>query len=291
MRALTFLDHLDPESLQKPSIFPKATDPASESEDYALRRCKALLYSNQFARCIEFADSQLKMFPRKIGKYDVWIAYYRCKALASSGQHKQAVEQLRLLVKIKSEWYIEHLIAENEFLQKNLEEAWSSCVRAAVMPESPSLKVKVFALMARVLEAEGKQDEAMRHLQLYMALQRELGRKIREETRGLASRLGLAVDGKPALTSSQYLSQLRPFWRAEMDRKTNRITGQIKTLMGEDAGFVCSEDGQEFYFKTSQFVGPRSALQPGSRVTFCLVDSFDRSKGKASQRAEQIRLA
>jgi tetratricopeptide (TPR) repeat protein len=302
-QSLSFLDRLTPELLETPTSFVKpkevgfrateTKDYALEHEDYSLRRCKALLLACEFTKCIDFAKSQLTSFPSKIGRYDVWLAYYKAKALASSGHHEEACVEGRQLVSIKPEWYIEHLIAENEFRQNNMEAAWASCLRAATMTGKLASKVNLVTLMARVLEAKGNNEEARRHLLLHVALEAELGGTIREETRALAVKLGLqSADRKiPAENSSYYLKALQPFWREEMGRNIPRLPGRIKSLLGETAGFVRSADGQDFYFKVRDFLAPRGALTLGSQVTFTVVDSFDPVKGKASQRAEQIRLA
>jgi len=86
------------------------------------------------------------------------------------------------------------------------------------------------------------------------------------------------------------LRALQPFWREEMARNAPRASGKIKTLLEDRAGFIHADDGSDIYFQTRDILGSRSALKPGTKVTFTTVDSFDRKKGKVSSRAEQVRV-
>ncbi len=295
-QALSYLNRLNPQLLEapKPSPFVKPKEgavSASESETYALRRCKALLFAGEFAKCIDFANSELVAFPTRMGAYDIWLSYYRARAFGSSGQTDAACKELRRLVSMKPEWYMEHLIAEMEFQQGNVEQSWLSCVKASTMTGKPGAKVRLFILMARVLDAKGDRDCARKHLLLHIALQKEVGGRIREDVRELATSHQInCTEGKSEVQpSSAYMRELQPFWGQQMTGGRPRSLGRVKSLFDDRAGFIKTDDGTDIYFQLRDFEGPRSALAPGTKVSFNIVDSFDRKKGKASSRAELVR--
>jgi tetratricopeptide (TPR) repeat protein len=297
-QALSYLDRLSPQLLETPKLSPilkpkDGTVSASEYENYALRRCKALLYAAEYAKCIDFANSELTAFPTRMGAYDIWLSYYRAKAFGLSGQADAACKELRRLVSMKPEWYMEHQIAEMEFQQGNVEQSWLSCVKASTMTGKAGAKVKLFTLMARVLDAKGDRDCARNHLLLHIALQREVGGRIREDVRELAiSHQIECTEGKLEVQpSSTYMRELRPFWGQQMTGGRPRSLGRVKSLLDDRAGFIKTDDGTDIYFQLRDFEGPRSALAPGTKVSFTIVDSFDRKKGKASSRAELVRTA
>jgi tetratricopeptide (TPR) repeat protein len=295
-QALSYLDRLNTQLLEAPKLVPflkpkEGAVTASEYETYALRRCKAFLYAGEYAKCIAFANSELKSFPTRMGAYDVWLSYYRAKAFGASGEPEAACKELRRLVSMKPEWYMEHLIAEMEFQQGNVEQSWLSCVKASTMTGKPGAKIKLFTLMARVSDAKGDRDCARNHLLLHIALQNEVGGRIREDVRELAiSHQIECTAGKfEVQPSSAYMRELRPFWAQQMTGSRPRSLGRVKSLLDDRAGFIKTDDGTDLYFKLRDFEGPRSALVPGTKVSFIVVDSFDQRKGKASSRAEMVR--
>jgi cold shock CspA family protein len=87
------------------------------------------------------------------------------------------------------------------------------------------------------------------------------------------------------------MRELRPFWGQQMTGGRPRSLGRVKSLLDDRAGFIKTDDGTDIYFQLRDFEGPRSALAPGTKVSFTIVDSFDRKKGKASNRAELVRTA
>ena len=83
--------------------------------------------------------------------------------------------------------------------------------------------------------------------------------------------------------------QLKKFWEQHKFSKLPKNKGIIKTMLPNGkAGFITSENGEDFYFKVYSFNGKRSQLKPGLKVEFFVQESFDRVKKEKSNQAVNI---
>jgi hypothetical protein len=80
------------------------------------------------------------------------------------------------------------------------------------------------------------------------------------------------------------LGPFRRYWGSAED--LDRCAGEIGWLLpGEGSGFLREDDGEERYFAMPQSC---PAPPPGTRVTFRLVDGYDKRKQRPSRKAVDV---
>ncbi len=81
---------------------------------------------------------------------------------------------------------------------------------------------------------------------------------------------------------------LRRWWR--LAEAAQRVAGTVKKVFENGGtGFVVADDGKEYYFRLPRSGG--RAPGEGTRVTFVLVEGFDKKKNRATMVAQGLRIA
>lgn len=238
----------------------------SDRERWYAWRCKALYEGGHFEECIALSDEALRVIPRFHFNNDVWIRWRQALAKGQMGNHEEAIADLEEVLQVKHDWFLQRDIARLLFEVERVDEALVYAANAALDPAGLEYKWELFLLMAKILEAQSELEKARKHVLLAAALRQENEWKASEELDAMLTRLD--VDVKDA--SSRELSrQLKSFWRSLKFRQMAEMTGRISNLLPHGkAGFISGDDGNDYYFKTRSFQGPRRRIQRGTHVQF-----------------------
>lgn len=242
---------------------------ASDQEKWYAERCKALLEANEFQACIDLANEALGAFPTFHYDNDVWFRWRRALAEAGLGNTQAAIEDLQSLLARKKDWFIYHRIAQYQYEQGQLKDAWGNAINAALGPGDLEYKWELFLLMGMILRDQDELDEARRHILLAARIRQEHDWKIPQE---LASAIGeLDVDMAATVTAVDLHRALKKMWLAVKQADLPRGTGEvIKFVSDGRAGFIAGDDGKHYYFKVSWYKGPKEWLSEGLLVEFLI---------------------
>jgi tetratricopeptide (TPR) repeat protein len=275
-KILEWCDRLEPEQLsntpgQGPDGKGKIVAYASDREKWYAFRSRALLDLGRFDECIAFSQKALAAFSQFHHDNDIWFRWRIALSKAGMGDRETAIAELEGLLSRKQDWFIHHRIAQYLLELGRTDEALERAIEAVLAPGPADLgfKWELFLLMGRIHQARGEMEEARRHVLLAGRVRQEQEWKIPAELSHAVSELG--VDMSEQVSTRELHEQLRAKWQLHKTAALPQGKGKIKTILSAgDAGFIQGDDGQDYYFKTSWFQGPKHLLQQGQRVAFSI---------------------
>jgi len=244
----------------------KLREYASDREKWYAERCKALCEAGRFQECIDLATAALGEFSKFHHDNDVWLRWRMAAAQAGLGDKQAAIDLLQSLLIRKKDWFIYRDLAQYQFDLRQTDEALSHAIEAALAPGELGFKWELFLLMGQILQAQGKPEQAKKHV-LLAAKVRDDEWRVPAALSQAAQQMGVEL-GAP-VAAGELHRELRRFWQSEKLADMPRGEGEISNLLSNGkAGFIRSDSGEDYYFKLSSFQGPRHLQQVGQRVAF-----------------------
>lgn len=288
---LAWCDKLDPDQLSTESRTYTGRDgkervEASALEQWYGHRTKALEHLRRWEELIVVCNEALDRLSTFHYNDEVWFRRRIATAKAELGDIDAAIGDLKALVRQKPEWFIQYDLARLLHQKEQDEAALDYAVDAALGPGELAFKWDLFALMGDLLAAQGKPDVAGQHYRLASALRAEQGWR---EDRDLAVHVR-ELPPAPEQSAQTLARELEGVWRAYKFSDQERTTGEIeRTDPGKRSGFIRADDGRRIFFRYRNFVSPRERLLIGTKVSFFLQQSFDKSKNRDSEEAVDVR--
>ncbi len=293
-RILTWCDRTQPEQLSSvPQYGPdgkgKPVEYASDREKWYSYRCRALHDAGRFEDCIRCGQEALSQFERLHHDNDVWFKWRIALSRAELGDQETAISELKALLSRKRDWFIHHRIAQYHLDLGQPDEALEHAVEALLGPGPSDLgfKWELFLLTGRILQARSEMEDARKHVLLAAKVRQEQDWKIPAELTEAASQMD--VDLGTDLSARALHKELKPFWRSLKVADMAEGQGEIKNMLSHGgAGFIRGDDGEDYYFSTKWFQGPRHLLEPGQRVTFQVEENPDPNKRNMAKFVEPL---
>ena len=288
-----WLDRLDQKSLSdEPYRFigvdGKQREVQSEKEKWFAIKTKALGKIGSFQECIELSKQALINFEKFHHGNDTWFKRRIALSKANLGDKDQAVEELKNILQNKKEWFIQHEIANIYYDLGNYERALKYAIDAALNFGKNENKWELFFLMAQILIAQGRIDDAKDHLIFAAKLRVEQEWKIPEKLEKMLNEY--KIDISTSKKRSELHKKLRVLWEADKYSSLPSMVGTVKTILKNGkAGFISGENGKDYYFKTNSFKGNKNRLERGLKVSFFIEDSFDKKKKIKTKAATHIK--
>lgn len=217
---------------------------------------------------------------------DIWFARKEAFAYAQLNQQEKAVNILRQILAQKQDWFLIYDLAK---LVNEEKERRQLLCEAALSKGKPTMKLKLYeSLYNEFLSSNIK--EATLHLCLIKALRRENSWDISEFVLNNISQSGLECNEDQSLN---LIKQLRQIWKRYLPKENiqeaRRLVGTIKTILPNgQSGFIVS--GKQSFFFGTYDIRNKSTLFIGQKVTFEVIDGFDKKKNKMSKKAAKIDL-
>ena len=288
---LAWCDKLDPDKLATEARKYTSRDgqervEASPLEQWYSQRTKALEHLRRWEELIVVCNEALDRLTAFHYSDEIWFRRRIATAKAELGDTDAAIGDLKALVRLRPDWFIQADLARLLHEAGNDDAALEYAVDAALGPGELSYKWELFVLMGDLLAAQGKPDVAGQHYRLASALRAEQGWR---EDSDLAQQLR-DLPPVPSQPASTLARELEGTWRALKFTDQERGTGEIeRTDPGKRSGFIRASDGRSIFFRFRNFASPRDRLLIGTKVSFFLQPSFDKTRNRESNEAVDVR--
>lgn len=211
---------------------------------------------------------------------EVWIRHRLGLAFLKQDRPVEALEHLRAARARKAEWWLDLLIAEALIGLARTDEATATLARVASDKLRSPFAYRVFTLLGDLL-SPGDRDAAGTFIQQARYLRTKAGWPADAQTEAIAERLDVELTPEVEPDHAALRSALADLSRAQ------RVEGTVaKVLANGGSGFLALEDGTSLYFSMAP---GETAPADGTRVSFEVIDSYDKKKDRPSQKAVDVR--
>jgi len=288
-----WLDKLDPDKLSEEvkimnSLDEKERELASDKEKWYKIKSDILFEKEKYQECVELSSKALTVFTKFHYGNDIWLK--RNIALSYFGM-KNYEEAFKLLMDIyskKPEWFIEKDISEVLYAQKKYGEALKFAVKSALNFGEPKSKIKLYLWLVDLLKARELEQYTKPHIELIYSIRQKHNWKIDNKLNQLIS--DYKVDVKSIRDENEIIKELRAVWEKLRFEGEELLSGKIKKILPDGkAGFIETDNGKSYYFKTKDFVSKKDKLTIGRKVNFYLEDSFDVKKNQMTKCAVNVK--
>lgn len=257
--------------------------PKEEWYSYMIRTRGGL---NQPKALLEALEAARKQNIKWHYNNDIWFARKEAFAFRELGEREKAEKILRRIVQRKKDWFLLYDLSQ---VIKDEDEALRLRCNAALAAGPSTLKLKLYhSLYLQLKNKEQYREEALLHLCLEVAVREENNWKITDEQQKEIDSSGVnrAVLG----SSSAIIKKLTSFWKtktgtAENEQSKVRATGIVDFIFpNQKTGFVLAS-GNKYLFRTDALEGK---ISKGTKISFELIDSFDKKKNLPSKLAIRI---
>ncbi len=279
-RADELLARIDPAMLSADSDDPKY-EPLRTKWFRLRTKCMAKL--ERWADLVALSTSPLRT--SLSGEHVKWVEYRFSEALRHVGRPQEALDGIDRCLRGKNDSWIRQLRAEIlHDLNRNDEAIEQLRLALADARDDKALGYLVggLRLMAELLQVADP-DRARAHVQVLTRVRQRNNWPIKPEDARLAA---LYQDGeRPA--DDRTLDMVRRWWREAGELQ--RIEGTVQTVFtGGGSGFILADDGRRLYFGMPRKSGEPAPAE-GTRVSFVVVDGFNKKKNTTEQQASKVR--
>lgn len=260
---------------------------ASHKEEYLSIKTKALVKAGFFSDCRELSEKALRELKKFSYNNDVWFKARIAYCHHQEGNLDAAIRLYQEVLCKKAEWFIYKELASVLVAKNQLPQALKYCVSGCLSFGDTTKKVGLFLLAADILEKMGDTHLAALHIKLVYMIRKSNDWRVDNDLLMRCQKYAVLEDKN--VTEKGLLKTLRQKWEDLRFNESERKYGQIKSILPVgNAGFIRQDNGNSYFFRTSDFKGSRSKLEAGMAVSFYLVDSFDQKKNKPTQMATNI---
>ncbi|ADR19508.1 tetratricopeptide repeat protein [Calditerrivibrio nitroreducens] len=287
LKILKLLDMLDINRLNKEALEitqdGKKIEIASEYEQYFMHKSKALYELSEYEKCIEISNAAITSLKRFHYNNDIWFKWRIALSFKNMQRYDESLEKLIEIVRIKKDWFIQKEIAEIYFIQNKYDDALSFAIDSILNAGEIDKKIYVIILLCEIFEKKQMHYEAGLHYLLAKNIIDKNGWKIQ-----VPIQLKDKFNDFGAQANDIH-RELKKIWNQINDAKMDRYDGIIiNYLSNNQAGFIKCHN-QTYYFKVADLYGKKEDYSIGTKVTFSLVDSYDKKKNKPVKNAVKIK--
>jgi tetratricopeptide (TPR) repeat protein/cold shock CspA family protein len=278
--AVSLLEMLDPARLSHVSRDEQFDPPRT---DWFRMLSKSLAEQHRWSELIELSKSPLRA--SLTGKHVRWVEYRFSTAFLRQGQPQEALAGIERALAGKTDAWVQVLRAEVMAELGRTEDAIQLLRLALASTRNDAdLGFQVSGLI-QIAKLLNHTDPALAgvHVRILVRVRESNGWPIKQVDRDVAAEVGSEV---VRATDDEVLAA-RSWWTSAA--RAQRITGRVKTVLPHGgAGFVTADSGEDYYFAMPRN-GKTRAPAEGARVSFLLIDGFDRKRNCATKQATQLR--
>ena len=267
----------------------KDIEQASDREKWYSEKTKALQNLEKYEQCLRMSETALKSIQKY--HYDNDLFFKRRIALCKGylGQKDLAVEDLKNILSRRKEWYIQWEIATFYFELKKYDDALKYAVDAILNFGDLEKKWELVFLLGKILSAQVKTEDARKHVLFAYQIRTEKKWKIPQELQAEIEKLQIDTSGP--LSCEQMHKELKGYWRSIKRTDSPKLRGKIKKILQNNiAGFICGENGKDYYFKFKDLHVKKEDIEIGLPVEFLAEKSYDKKKERESEQAIDVHI-
>jgi len=217
---------------------------------------------------------------------DIWIMRKKAFAFLELGQSEEAEQILRKILSQKKDWF---LYADLGDVLQEKDKKLAAWCQAALAPGKIEMKVNLFEKIAMLIKNDTSAQEIFKsHLLLAARIKLENGWSFSNE---FDQKLTFnKVNLSSVNAAAQVYKQLIPFWEKYSGKENKTIHGKIKFLHKNGKSGMIEADQSMYFFSVSAFGGDKQLLVPDTKVTFQVVDGFDKKNNKPSKMAIKVSI-
>lgn len=262
----------------------KNTERASDLEQWYAATIKAKAGLNKSEELLQLLEEARNKNIKWHYSNNIWFKRKEAFAYMQLGNQEKAEKLLREILLQKKDWFLWFDLSQ---VVTDENEKFELMCKSALERGKPEMKLKLFESIYQYLKDNNNEKGLTNdHLLLILILRKENDWSINRE---LLNKLGIeTLDSPKILNSEDLLKKLKPFWRENSGLdKILRLEGQISRMLPHGAaGFLKSKEGS-FYFILKK---GEKGITEGKKVSFEVIDSFDKKKNKPSKMAVNLQL-
>jgi tetratricopeptide (TPR) repeat protein len=279
--ATSLLTMLDPVRLSPTSRDEKFDPPRT---DWFRMLSKSLAEEHRWVELIELSASPLRA--SLTGRHVRWVEYRFATALLKEGRPQEALAGIERALAGKTDAWVKVLRAEVMAELGRTEDAIQLLRLALASTRDEAdlgFQIPGLRLTARLLHLTDP-PLAGAHVRILVRVRESNGWPIKQADRDVATE----VDAALVRATDDDVLAVRSWWTSAAE--SQRVTGRVKQVFPHGgAGFVSADSGEDYYFAIPRH-GTVRAPAEGAKVSFVLIDGFDKKRNCATKQAAQLRL-
>ncbi|WP_291560734.1 MULTISPECIES: hypothetical protein [unclassified Clostridium] len=286
---IEWLDKLDYKILSKNTYQIKMKNErtieiASPLEDWFYIKIKCQYNLENYTECIENCDYILCEIEKFHNNQDKWIRRIKANCLWELNKKHESVMELSKLNNEFNHWIIMYELSKMYIEMENFNDGIIIASRLMLLKEPIERKVGAIKLLADLFYKLNKKKEAYVY---YMACFEHIYNY--DEKNLIKSRIKELNDtyNIKVINNIQCLEEIAI---KEIKNDKSRKEGVVSNIIGNrKAGFI-KDNISSYYFQMKNVLGTNKNIKMNDIVTFNVIDSFDRKKGKKSEEAIDLIL-
>lgn len=255
----------------------------SQKEKYYTNYVKALRATNRNEDAIKECDKALSTLEEPSIKTKNWFLKNKALAIADQNNYQEA---LNILLGLGDDWSVLLVIAEIYEKIFDYKKSLQFAIKCALVKIDPSLKIKCYLLICRLLDKLGLKNEIRGHINLIQLIYTKHKWRLSDEIKQLMAAHKVDPITKGSI-EMEYV-RLTSFWEKYQSESQEQYSGIIsKTFPEKFYGFINSNN-VDYFFVFKDFKADKKQLKIGTRVCFNLVESFNKKKDAMSKNAVNI---
>ena len=259
---------------------------ASDIENWYAYKTKALMKLGEWQECFEKSKEALDILESFHYSNDVWFSRRVALSKKYLGNTEDTIEELKLILRKKKEWFIQKELAELYFDENDLESAFRYATQAITNFGPLEFKVDLIFLLGKILNKKNEKDLAFKHFSLSKLIRQseewKIPQKVFDELRNFENaEININDIGK-------LKSELKKYWNGFSKEKKKSFSkpkgtqkGEIVRIMNDNErgkdGFLKSNN-KDFYFCLSSNFYLTPKVEIGTKVEFNIMPSRDGKK-------------
>lgn len=261
----------------------------SLKEKYYSYIIDSLFGLKKYDGAMEFANEAMEVLPESRTDAKLFIRYKLAKVHYELGNYEDSLEILNDIIKVKKENYVYSTIAKNYYGLENYDESLSYAVKAVLSNRSIQNNLSTYMLLGELLDKKGMKEESVKHYYLVYTYKKANNNKISSD---LADKIRDANLDMENTNFRKVQKELIQIWNELKYENMIRYSGTIKKVFENDRiGFIKNDfDSNDTFFSFNEFKDEEYLIFPGTKVSFYVEPTFDKSKGRESTKAVEIEV-
>jgi len=259
---------------------------ASDIENWYAYKTIALMKLGEWQECFEKSKEALDILESFHYSNDVWFSRRVALSKKYLGNTEDTIEELKLILRKKKEWFIQKELAELYFDENDLESAFRYATQAITNFGPLEFKVDLIFLLGKILNKKNEKDLAFKHFSLSKLIRQseewKIPQKVFDELRNFENaEININDIGKLKSELKKYWNGFSPEKKKTYAEIKETQQGEIVRIMNDNErgkdGFL-KFNNKDFYFSLSSNYHLTPNIEVGTKVEFNIMPTRDGKK-------------